>query len=105
MLLAGLRVRPIFDGSYHCISGSRVGSFALASHFAGTPMTITDEMVEAAAKEFERHAWPDCPWESIHESGRERYRQAARDALTAAVLLHDQPTTATVPSRDRGGQA
>ena len=52
---------------------------------ADRKMTITPEMVEASAKEFERHAWPDCPWESIHESGRERYRAAAHDALVAAV--------------------
>ncbi len=55
-------------------------------------MTLTDEMVEAAAKEFERHAWPDCPWDSIHESGRERYRKAARDGLTAAMALCPQDT-------------
>jgi hypothetical protein len=51
---------------------------------------ITDEMVEAAAIEFERHAWPDCPWESIHESGRERYRKAARDALASALAIEER---------------
>lgn len=48
-------------------------------------MRITDEMVERAAKAIERKAWPDRPWRKIYESARERFRDAARAALKAAL--------------------
>ncbi len=51
----------------------------------------TKVMIEAAAKEFERHAWPDCAWDKIHESARDRYRAVAKDALAAALRISGHP--------------
>lgn len=48
-------------------------------------MKITEAMVEKGAQALRRKAWQDRRWGDIHESARERFREAARAVLEAAL--------------------